>query len=84
MSSGAVMGAWFEPLDSPNTKVTVVTKRILKTNIAPTLTEGTFQRRFSKGVDIVRIGKPLSENPPNEKNCCYYSDECGDTDSLSF
>jgi len=34
VSAGAVMGAWIEPIDKSNTRVTVVTKRRIATNIA--------------------------------------------------
>jgi len=64
-SAGAFMGAWIEPVDAANTKVTVVTKRRIATNIATTLTETTFHRRFQQAVDIVKSGKPLPiESPP--------------------
>jgi hypothetical protein len=42
VSYGAVMGAWIEPVDRDNTKVTVVTKRRISTNLATTLTESLF------------------------------------------
>jgi hypothetical protein len=65
ISMGAVMGAWVEPVDQNNTKVTVVTKRRMATNVATTLTESTFQKRFAQAVDIVKSGRPLPANPPN-------------------
>jgi len=65
VSYGAVMGAWIEPVDNTNTKVTVVTKRRVSMNIATTLTESTFQRRFAQAVDIVKKGQPLPATPPN-------------------
>src|SRR5262245_5059811 len=37
VSAGAVMGAWIEPAGRDQTKVTVVTKRRMATNIATTL-----------------------------------------------
>jgi hypothetical protein len=64
VSYGAVMGAWVEPVDRDNTKVTVVTKRRLSTNIATTLTEATFHKRFAQAVDIIKAGKPLPLTPP--------------------
>jgi hypothetical protein len=64
VSMGAVMGAWIDPLDKDNTKVTVVTKRRIATNIATTLTESTFHKRFAQAVDIVKAGKPLPLEPP--------------------
>jgi hypothetical protein len=65
VSYGAVMGAWVEPIDATNTKVTVVTKRRVSMNIATTLTEGTFHRRFAQAVEIVKSGKPLPASAPN-------------------
>jgi hypothetical protein len=65
VSWGAVMGAWIEPVDKANTKVTVVTKRRITINIATTLTEGTFHRRFAQGVEIVKKGQPLPSTAPD-------------------
>ena len=64
VSWGAVMGAWIDPVDKDNTKVTVVTKRRLSMNIATTLTETTFHNRFAQGVEIIKSGKPLTSTPP--------------------
>jgi hypothetical protein len=63
VSWGAVMGAWIEPVDRNNTKVTVVTKR--RVNIATTLTETTYHKRFAQAVDIVKQGRPLPRNVPD-------------------
>ena len=65
VSAGTVMGAWVEPVDADSVKVTVVTKRRIQTNIATTLTENTFQKRFAQGVEIVSQGKPLPASAPN-------------------
>jgi hypothetical protein len=65
VSYGAVMGAWVEPIDAKNTKVTVVTKRRVSMNIATTLTETTYLRRFGQAVDIVKSGKSLPAEAPN-------------------
>jgi hypothetical protein len=62
---GAVMGAWIDPVDKDNTKVTVVTKRRITINIATTLTEETFHKRFSQAVEIVKKGQPLPRNAPD-------------------
>ena len=67
VSAGTVMGAWVDPVDKNNTKVTVVTKRRLSTDIATTLTETTFHKRFAQAVAIVKAGKPLPASPPEEK-----------------
>ena len=64
VSYGAVMGAWLEPVGRDSTKVTVVTKRRLSTNIATTLTEATFHKRFAQAVEIIKAGKPLPLTPP--------------------
>jgi hypothetical protein len=67
VSWGAVMGAWIDPVDQNNTKVTVVTKRRLSMNVATTLTETTFHKRFAQAVEIVKKGNPLPHYPPDEK-----------------
>ena len=64
VSAGTVMGAWIEPIDANNTKVTVVTKRRIQTNLVTTLTESTFQKRFAQGVEIVNSGQPLPATAP--------------------
>lgn len=64
ISAGAVMGAWIESVDNNSTKVTVVTKRRIQTNLATTLTETTFHKRFAQAVDIIKEGKPLPPTPP--------------------
>jgi hypothetical protein len=62
---GAVMGAWIEPAGQNNTRVTVITKRRISTNLATTLTETTFQKRFAQAVDIVKTGRKLPLTPPD-------------------
>jgi len=64
-SFGTVMGAWVEPFDKDNTKVTVVTKRRVSTNLVTTLTEGTFHDRFAQAVEIVKRGEKLPRTAPN-------------------
>lgn len=64
VSWGAVMGAWIDPVDQNNTKVTIVTKRRLSMNVATTLTETTFHKRFTEAVEIVKAGKSLPVAPP--------------------
>ena len=65
VSWGAVMGAWIEPVDKENTKVTVVTKRRISINIATTLTEGTYHKTFAKAVEIFKKGQPLPIEKPD-------------------
>ena len=65
VSYGAVMGAWIEPTTkASDTKVTVVTKRRVAMNIATTLTESTFHRRFAQAVEIMHKGQPLPAEAP--------------------
>lgn len=64
VSWGAVMGAWIDSVDKDKTKVTVVTKRRLSMNVATTLTEATFHKRFAQAIEIVKAGKPLPVKAP--------------------
>lgn len=66
VSVGAVMGAWIDKISDNQTKVTVLTKRRITINIATTLMESTFHRRFAQGVQIVKSGKPLPPLLPPE------------------
>lgn len=67
VSAGTVMGAWIEAVNKNKTNVTVVTKRRLAANIATTLTETTFHKRFAEAVEIIKSGKPLPAAPPATK-----------------
>ncbi len=64
VSYGAVMGAWIDPVDKDNTRVTVVTKRRIATNLATTLTETTLHDRFAQAVEIIKKGNRLPSKPP--------------------
>ena len=64
ISAGAVVAVWVEPVDTKNSKITVVTKRKMQTNIATGLTETTFHKRFAQAVSIVKGGKPLPPEAP--------------------
>jgi hypothetical protein len=64
VSMGAVMAAWIDPVDQNNTKVTILTKRRVATNVATTLTEGTFHKRFAQAVAILKSGQPLPPKAP--------------------
>lgn len=66
VSWGAVMGAWIDKVSDNETKVTALTKRRITINIATTLMESTFHRRFTQGVGIVKSGKPLPALLPPE------------------
>ena len=67
VSAGSVVAVWVEPADKSNTKVTIVTKRKMQTNIATGLTESTFHRRYAQAVDIVKTGKTLPSDAPASK-----------------
>lgn len=64
VSAGSLVGVWVEPIDKSNTKVTVVTKRKVQTNLATGLTESTFQSRFAQAVEIMKSGQQLPIDPP--------------------
>jgi hypothetical protein len=64
VSYGAVMGAWIVPVNDDGSKVTVVTKRRVTLNVATTLTETTFHKRFAQAVEIVKKGKSLPATAP--------------------
>ena len=64
VSYGTVMGVWIDPMPDGQMKVTVVTKRRIQTNLATTLTETTFHKRFAQAVEMVKAGKPLPPKPP--------------------
>ena len=64
-TGGTVMGAWIDSVDTNSTLVTVVTKRRVSINIATTLTETTFHKRFAQGVDIIKAGESLPLEPPD-------------------
>lgn len=64
VSWGTVMGAWVKPITEEETEVTVVTKRRVTMNLATTLTETTFHKRFAQAVGIVKSGQTLPLTPP--------------------
>lgn len=66
VSWGAVMGAWIDKVSDSQTRVTVLTKRRITINVATTLMESTFHRRFAQAVNIVRSGKALPALLPPE------------------
>ena len=68
VSAGAVMGAWVEPAGRGQTKVTVVTKRRMATNIATTLTETTHSALarpwpWSKRGSRCQLGRQTNPRP---------------------
>lgn len=64
VSSGAVMGAWLEKVDDTHTKVTVITKRRIATQIATTLTESKYHKLFKAGAAYVMRGEKLPVEAP--------------------
>ena len=64
VSSGSVMGAWVEKTSNGKSKVTVISKRRISTQIATGMTEGKFHKFFEAGVDILKSGKSLPASAP--------------------
>jgi len=64
VSSGSVMGAWIEPARDGKTKVTVISKRRISTQIATGLTEGKFHKYFAAGSDMLKKGQKLPLSAP--------------------
>jgi len=67
VSYGTVMGAWIKYINDDETEVTVVTKRRITINVATTLTETTFHKRFAQAVEIVKKGWPLPTIAPRRQ-----------------
>lgn len=61
---GSVIGVWMEPVNSGNTKVTVITKRRVQNDRFTQLTETAFHEEFAKGVRIIRNGEQLPAISP--------------------
>ena len=69
VSKGSLVGVWVEAINKKDTKVTVVTKRKVQTNMATGLTETTFHRKFAQAVGLVKRGKQLPiDEPPDDGN----------------
>lgn len=64
VSSGSVMGAWIEKTPDGKSKVTMISKRRISTQIATGMTEKKFHSYFSKGVAILKNGKKLPASAP--------------------
>jgi hypothetical protein len=63
---GTVIGAWFEPVDGENTRVTVITRRrVTATPAASMLKEDSFHHLFAEAVEIVKKGQPLPAKAPD-------------------
>lgn len=67
VSYGAVMGAWIGKIDGNQSRVTIITKRRIAVNLATTLTESTFHKRFQEALEIVQSGRPLPSERPKQK-----------------
>jgi len=59
LSWGVWVGTWIEPIDTQNTKVTVITKQIDPTDIMAfmTLSETAFHEEFAAGVEMLKRDK---------------------------
>lgn len=66
VSSGSLAGVWIEKAAEDASKVTVICRRRVVTNVATVMTEGTFHRWFAKGVELLRAGRPLPKTHPRD------------------
>jgi len=66
LAFGSVMGVWIEPVDSDNTRMTVITKRRAQRDKFTDLTASRFYERFEKGIKIIKSGKELPVIPPSK------------------
>ncbi|HXG60653.1 MAG TPA: hypothetical protein VNO22_04725 [Planctomycetota bacterium] len=64
VSAGSVVGVWVESVDSGTTKVTVISRRRVATDMATGMTESRFHTLFARGVRLVQEGKPLPLTTP--------------------
>ena len=61
---GTVMGAWVEGVDATHTRVIVVMRQRMRSNVLTPLTEATFHRRFAETVQSLRAERPLPHAAP--------------------
>ncbi len=61
----SVVCAWLEPVDSEDTKVTVVSDHKRSLDEAAHFTKTTFLWRFSQAVEIIKEGRTLPAAPPD-------------------
>ena len=66
LAFGSVMGVWIEPVDSDNTRMTVITKRRAQRDKFTELTAPRFYERFEQGIKIIKSGKELPVIPPSK------------------
>jgi hypothetical protein len=59
-----VMGAWVEGIDATSTRVIVVMRQRMQSNVLTSLTETTFHRRFAETVASLRAERPLPQAAP--------------------
>jgi hypothetical protein len=64
VSSGSVMGAWVEPISDTRTRVTVISKRRISTELFTGMTEDRFHELFIAGYKILKDGGDLPVRPP--------------------
>jgi len=65
-TAGTVIGVWIENGSNPNlTKVTVITKRRIATNLITSMTEGGFHTSYKKALAVFKNGKALPLIEPN-------------------
>ena len=65
-TAGTVIGVWIENGSSTNlTKVTVITKRKIATNLITSMTEGGFHTGYKKALAIFKNGKAVPLIEPN-------------------
>jgi hypothetical protein len=64
ISYGSVLGVWVEPVSDRATKITIVSKRRMSTNVASGMKESTFHDYFEYALEQDKAGKPLPESAP--------------------
>ena len=64
VSEGSLVGVWVEPAGKSSSKITVVTKRKIQTNVATGLTESTFHDSYAKAVKMYKNGETLPIEKP--------------------
>jgi hypothetical protein len=70
VTTGSVMGAFFDSLKSDSTLVTIITKRKDSFSLFTGMTEGGYHKRFRQAVDIFKTQGilPVDAPPYPERN----------------